>query len=104
MSIEIKPLTEEDLNAMMAEHQKLCPDLEVRDDIREAILRYVEHRILPGDFLYAVLTNDLRGAFGRADSYNRASLFQIVQFCHCEIPASCWGSVEKVSAWVKGEE
>jgi large subunit ribosomal protein L9 len=31
--------------------------------------RYIENGIGPGDFLWAVLTNDLRGAIERADEY-----------------------------------
>lgn len=104
MSIEIRAMTEEDLEKLLDQHRRLCPDLEVKENIKEALKDYVERRIEPGGFLYAVLSNDLKGAFARADSYNRASLFQILQFCWMEIPATCWGSVEKVEAWLSNEE
>lgn len=67
----------------------------------ESIQRYVEDGIPPGDFLYAVLTNNLREAFGRADEDNLAAMGDIVAFCWCKIPSQCWGSPEKVSAWMK---
>jgi len=62
--------------------------------------RYVNERIEPGGFLRAVLENDLREAFGRADLINREALFDIVAYIYNECPAVCWGSREKVQAWL----
>jgi hypothetical protein len=62
---------------------------------------YVEERIPPGDFLYAVLCNDLCESFCRADDQNRAAMFEIVAYCWNHIPATCWGSPERVQAWLK---
>lgn len=67
----------------------------------ESIRSYVEDGIPPGDFLYAVLTHNLREAFARADEENTAAMRDIVVFCWAEIPAECWGNSEKVSAWMK---
>ena len=71
----------------------------VRPEILAAIDRWVEYGIQPGDFLTAVLENNLREAFGRADMGNRLTLFHIVGYCHNEIPGLCWGSPEKCKAW-----
>jgi len=68
---------------------------------QEGIDRYVNQGIPPGGFLEAVLSNDLKGALGRADEENRRDLFEIVQYCYMEIPSDCWGSAEKVSEWLK---
>lgn len=67
----------------------------------QGIKRYVEHHIPPGDFLRAVLENNLKESFGRADEYNKVALFDIVKYCYLEIPSNCWGSKEKVSAWLE---
>ena len=82
-------------------YERHIPELTI-----QGILRYVTKRIPPGDFLMAVLTNNLKESFGRADARNRAALFEIVSLCHNEIPAECWGSRENVSKWleVKDEE
>jgi hypothetical protein len=72
-----------------------CPQ-----DIQESLQLYVEHRVPPGDFLYAVLTNNLRESFGRADDENRAALFEIVAYCWNHIPSVCWGSPARVSEWL----
>lgn len=67
----------------------------------EALLRYRDQRIPTGGFLYAVLTNDLRDALGRADNFNRSALYEIVHWCYWELPAPSWGSKEKVAAWLE---
>ena len=61
------------------------------------IKRYIENHIEPGDFLMAVLTNDLTGAVGRADNENMANLPAYVSYLYNEAPSACWGSKEKVA-------
>ena len=75
---------------------------EIPDRMMGGLKRYVEQRVLPGDFLTAVLENDLREAVGRADDENMANLPAYVGYCHNEIPSTCWGSPEKVRAWLEG--
>ena len=58
----------------------------------------MEDRQPVGGFLTAVLENDLMQAFGQADQYNLAALKEILIYVRWEIPASCWGSPEKVQA------
>lgn len=67
-----------------------------------AARRYIEEHKLPGDFLQAVLRNDLSGAFAKADLTNRAALQTWVEWLWNEAPGHCWGSKEKVDAWVEG--
>lgn len=66
-----------------------------------SIMDYVNHGVPPGDFITAVLSNDLKEAFGRADSFNSANMKLIVEFCYNYIPAGCWGSPERVKAWLE---
>ena len=68
------------------------------------IRRYVDHRIPPGGFVTAVLENNLKEAFMRADDGNIAAMFEIVSYCYNEIPGTCWGSPERVAAWLANEE
>ena len=63
----------------------------------QAIDRYANDRCPPGGFVRAVLENNLTQAF------NRASLREIVKYCYWEIPGDCWGSPEKVRAWLNLE-
>ena len=67
----------------------------------EGLMRYIEHGIEPGSFLMAVLNNDLAEAIGRADERNMANLPAYVSYLWNEAPSTCWGSSEKVTAWIK---
>lgn len=69
-----------------------------------ALNRYVERRIPTGDFLYAVLTNNLFEAYSRADQSNTNAMKEIVIYIYNYIPAICWGSVEKVNNWLNHKE
>jgi hypothetical protein len=52
-------------------------------------------------FLWAVVTNDLRMAFAKADDINLPLLQEWVRFFHWEVSHLCWGSVTKANAWAK---
>lgn len=67
----------------------------------ERLQAYVKDRIPTGDFLRAVLENDLKGAVGRADVQSQRALCAIVSYCYNHIPSACWGSPEKVEEWLK---
>lgn len=79
---------------------KIPPWASVRPDIIEGIRQFADKGIPPGDFLWAVLSNDLKEAFGRADEGNIAAMFGIMSYCYNEIPSDCWGSIQKVNAWL----
>ena len=66
-----------------------------------AIERYVDHGISPGDFLTAVICNDLAGAVGRADEENMANLPAYVSYFYNEVSGECWGSIKKMVAWTE---
>jgi len=61
---------------------------------------YIEEGILPGDFLTAVLSNDLMESFGRADDINRPRIYDYCVFLYNQAPSNCFGSPENVKNWV----
>jgi hypothetical protein len=65
------------------------------------ITRYIENGIPPGSFLAAVISNNLVGAFGRADAENRDNLYAYVEYFYNHAPCSCWGSKEAYHAWLE---
>jgi hypothetical protein len=71
-----------------------CPSKHMEESVR----LYVEHGILPGSFLQAVLANNLIHAAGRADSIN-AELLREWAFFLLELPDECWGSWGQVVKW-----
>ena len=66
-----------------------------------SLKRYVEHKVPTGSFLQAVLENNLKEAFERADDINRYKMFEIFSYCYNKIPAISWGSPERVKNWLK---
>lgn len=52
-----------------------------------------------GDFLRAVLSNDLLEAVGRADYYNIRTLPAIAAYVYNELPSPCHGTPTKVREW-----
>ena len=65
-----------------------------------ALENYVIHRIEPGRFLFAVLTNDLLGAVSSADDTNLRLLPQWTRLVDNYVPSICWGSHDRVERWL----
>ena len=68
--------------------------------MREGTQRYIENGIPPGDFLRALVENDLFGAMGKADDVNQRAMFYWCVFFYNEAPSGCFGSPQKVAAWI----
>jgi len=77
-------------------------DFSISPRMVRAIKRYIEHGIGPGHFLTAVICNDLRGAVWQADEENMRNLPAFVTYFYNEAPSTCWGSHEKMVAWMNG--
>lgn len=72
----------------------------IPEHMLESLNNYVLHGVPTGDFLYAVLSNDLFEAFGRADSGNQAAMKDYVMYIYNFLPTACWGSSEAVDGWL----
>lgn len=66
------------------------------------LTRYLQARIRPGRFIYSVLTNDLNEAMLRWAGPGPNPSEGLIRFFCSEVPAPCWGSVDKVEAYLKG--
>ena len=80
----------------MRPDKNLCPK-----NIVHTIDRYVNNGLQPGGFVTAVLTNDLTSAVMLADSNNLENLPHIVAYIYDSVPSNCWGSKDRVRAWVE---
>lgn len=76
----------------------------IPERIMQNLLHYVKGEEAPGSFLYAVLTNDLWGAVGRADQEMKPLIPILVSYIHWEVPSGCHGSKEAVKAWMEKEK
>lgn len=73
----------------------------IPEHMREGVRTYLEHGQRPGDFLIAVLENNLVQSVARADHINITQIVEWVKFLYNEMPIGSWGSREKVKAWSK---
>ncbi len=73
--------------------------LKVPRHLQAGIARWVLLGVVPGDFLQAVIRNDLFGALGRADVNSRAGMFEICQFFYNGAPSQCFGRPEAIDFW-----
>lgn len=73
----------------------------IPEHMMESLECYIKHGCPVGDFLTAVLCNDLMGACGRADDENMANLPAYCAYLYNEAPAGCHGSKENVARWIK---
>jgi hypothetical protein len=77
-------------------------DSGVPDHLWDGLLDYIVLHEAPGSFLSAVLSNDLRRSFERADSRSSAALASIVSWVYSMAPAKCWGSPSRFDEWCEG--
>lgn len=63
--------------------------------------RYINQGVPTGDFLRAVLCNDLFLAIQHADGDNVRVIPHIVCYLYNECPTGCYGSAEKVNQWMQ---
>lgn len=70
----------------------------------DSFQRYVEKGSDPGSFMMSMLKNDLAETFSTADEINARIVVDYVRYMHNELPSPCWGSPEKVAAWIASKE
>lgn len=71
--------------------------------ILQALHNYAEHRTPTGDFLAAVIANDLMDAVARADKDNIRVLRLICGFVYNEMPSDSHGSREIYRDWIEAK-
>lgn len=69
--------------------------------IRQALDDYASKGLPTGACLHAVLSNDLRQAFARADVEVAAAMPAILAYISSCLPCASWGSREAVDAWLR---
>ena len=67
--------------------------------MRKALIEWIVMAVPPGNFLSAVLKNDLTEAVGRADDINIDALPRYIKYLYNKAPSQCWGSLERFSSW-----
>ena len=73
----------------------------IPEHMRFGVKEYIEDGVPQGSFLAAVIKNDLKETFLRADDINRRNIVGFVEFFYRFAPINCWGSAENYYAWIK---
>ena len=73
---------------------------ELPEHMQSGAREYIEDGKHPGSFLISVLCNSLTESFSRADEINKTFLPVWVKWLVWDIPATAWGSEEKVMKWM----
>jgi hypothetical protein len=71
----------------------------IPDYMRGGVIRWIEDGVTPGDFLTAVITNNLSEAVGRADLHNQAALVGYVKWFYNNAPTGCHGGPSVMETW-----
>ncbi len=71
----------------------------VPEHMREGYKLWIERGISPGSFGWALITNDLKEVFGRADHVNKQHIGSTIVWFYNFAPSGCWGSIEKAMSW-----
>ena len=71
----------------------------IPDQMMGSIKRYIEYGVIPGNFLQAIICNNLKEAVGKADDENIDNLPAYIGYFYNEAPTNCWGSHKRMVDW-----
>ena len=80
--------------AICLEHLPILPE-----SSRTAVAYWIMEGSAVGDFLLAVITNDLRKTVALGDPENVAALRDYVTYFHNFTPSGCWGNEVSYRTW-----
>ncbi len=75
-------------------------EYEIPSHTAEALDRYWTHGYAPGSFLSCLLCGDIYGAVGRADHWNKAALYQILEYIVHKAPRGSYGTPQLYQDWI----
>jgi len=73
----------------------------IPDYMHQGIIDYYNEGIELGDFLSAVINNDLKGAFRYADSTNIAHVIDYLRWFYWYAPSQTWGYPGAVATYLE---
>jgi hypothetical protein len=72
----------------------------VPEHLQDGLIEYIAARRPCGQFLTAVLSNDLKDTCAYADEISIYALRHIMVFLFTYAPGKCWGSPDLVAVWL----
>jgi len=71
----------------------------IPERMRPGLIRYRDKGVIPGDFLQAIICNNLVRAAGRADGENLGNLPAYANWLYNHLPLVAYGSEESMERW-----
>jgi hypothetical protein len=91
----------ERIDHITADEMRKSLQRHIPEHCRAPLLAYIEHGRPTGDFLKMILSGcSWFTAVTWADDTNREHLLRYAQFLLNDAPQECWGSPDKVRAWI----
>lgn len=76
-------------------------DAGIPEYMHGGIVRYITDHNPPGDFLRAIITNNLKESFRCADETNQVIIHKYIHWFYQYAPSNCWGSEENYKRWLR---
>jgi len=73
----------------------------IPERMMRGIENYVQRGIIPGNFLQAVICNNMQLSFRKADDENFENMAAFAGYFYWEVPVDAWGSYKAMLAWNK---
>lgn len=89
---------------MNRKHLNHYPPNVFNDLTADAMENYLVHGYMPGGFLTAVLTNNLMGAVGSADHWNKERIPVIVGWIMNSLPHGSFGNDDFMRDWCRDKD
>jgi hypothetical protein len=67
--------------------------------MHDGLTLWIEHGVMTGDFMTALMKNDLMEAMGRADEINARCIRNWCVYLYSYAPRGCYGGPIQVAAW-----
>lgn len=84
--------------------KEACLKHGIPDHMHDAVEAYVVDHRECGGFFMSLMENRFMESAAKADRKNLAALGDWAKLIYNEFPISCWGSPEKVEAWLAKEK
>ena len=72
----------------------------IPEHMRHGLIDYVDNGAPAGDFLTAIICNDLKKAVMYADEINLQNIPAYVNYFYNYAPLDCWGSKSAMDKWI----
>ena len=72
---------------------------DIPEYMHEGLMQWILNGRPVGNFLTAVLENNLREACNRADEANKTRLYNYILFLNNYAPMGCWGDADRTEVW-----